>query len=279
MDVTVGNSQGISAQSAADHYGFGGDLNCGEGYRFVASDGGIFDFGDAGFWGSTGGIPLNAPVVGMADTPSTNGYWLVASDGGIFNYGDAGFFGSMGGRHLNKPIVGMAATPDGGGYWLVASDGGIFSFGNAQFFGSTGGMHLNKPIVGMAATPDGGGYWLVASDGGIFAYGDAQFHGSTGLPAPEHAGRRHGGRAGRQRLLAGGLRRRIFDYGTAQFFGSAGSLHLNKPVVGMAAAPDGGGYWLVASDGGHLHLRRRPVLRVDRAASTLNKPIVGMSSA
>ena len=54
VDVTVGNSQGVSAQSAADHYGFGGNLNCGEGYRFVASDGGVFDFGDAGFWGSTG---------------------------------------------------------------------------------------------------------------------------------------------------------------------------------------------------------------------------------
>jgi len=27
-------------------------------------------------------------------------------------------------------------------------------------------------------------------------------------------------------------------------------LHLNKPIVGMAATPDGGGYWLVASDGG-----------------------------
>jgi hypothetical protein len=25
---------------------------------------------------------------------------------------------------------------------------------------------------------------------------------------------------------------------------------LNKPIVGMAATPDGGGYWLVASDGG-----------------------------
>ena len=49
VDVTVGNSQGVSAQSAADHYGFGGNLNCGEGYRFVASDGGVFDFGDAGF--------------------------------------------------------------------------------------------------------------------------------------------------------------------------------------------------------------------------------------
>jgi hypothetical protein len=34
------------------------------------------------------------------------------------------------------------------------------------------------------------------------------------------------------------------------FHGSAGSLPLNKPVVGMAATHDGGGYWLVASDGG-----------------------------
>ena len=129
VDITVGNSQGVSALSAADHFGFGGDLNCGDGYRFVASDGGVFDFGDAGFYGSTGGLQLNAPVVGMADTPSTNGYWLVASDGGIFSFGDARFFGSMGGRPLNKPIVGMAATSDGDGYWLVASDGGIFSFG------------------------------------------------------------------------------------------------------------------------------------------------------
>jgi hypothetical protein len=31
--------------------------------------------------------------------------------------------------------------------------------------------------------------------------------------------------------------------------GSTGSAHLNQPVVGMMAAP-GGGYWLVASDGG-----------------------------
>src|SRR5689334_12193963 len=31
---------------------------------------------------------------------------------------------------------------------------------------------------------------------------------------------------------------------------SDGALALNKPVVGMAATPDGRGYWLVASDGG-----------------------------
>jgi hypothetical protein len=32
----------------------------------VAADGGIFSFGDAHFYGSTGSIRLNQPVVGMA---------------------------------------------------------------------------------------------------------------------------------------------------------------------------------------------------------------------
>ena len=150
------------------------------GYRFTASDGGIFTYGNQPFCGSTGGIRINQPVVGIANTADAGGYWTVARDGGIFTFGDATFHGSAGSMHLNAPIVGMAATPDGGGYWLVASDGGIFSYGDASFFGSTGGMRLNQPIVGMAATPDGHGYWLVASDGGIFSYGDASFFGSTG---------------------------------------------------------------------------------------------------
>ena len=56
------------------------------GYWEVASDGGIFSFGDAHFYGSMGGIPLNKPVVGMAVTPDGGGYWEVASDGGIFSF-------------------------------------------------------------------------------------------------------------------------------------------------------------------------------------------------
>ena len=114
------------------------------GYWLVASDGGIFTYGDAQFYGSTGSIHLNKPIVGMAPTPDGGGYWLVASDGGIFAYGDAQFYGSTGSIHLNKPIVGMAPTPDGGGYWLVASDGGIFAYGDAQFYGSTG-AHPPQP--------------------------------------------------------------------------------------------------------------------------------------
>jgi hypothetical protein len=38
----------------------------GGGYWEVAADGGIFNFGDAGFFGSPGGTRLIAPVVGMA---------------------------------------------------------------------------------------------------------------------------------------------------------------------------------------------------------------------
>ena len=77
----------------------------------MARDGGIFAFGDAGFYGSTGALKLNQPIVGMSHTPSGNGYWLVAQDGGIFAFGDSGFFGSTGDIKLNKPINGMGALP------------------------------------------------------------------------------------------------------------------------------------------------------------------------
>ncbi|MGH9917500.1 MAG: hypothetical protein ACRD6W_01305, partial [Nitrososphaerales archaeon] len=136
-----------------------------QGYWSTASDGGVFTFGDAQFYGSTGGVRLNKPVVGMASTSDGRGYWLVASDGGVFTFGDAKFYGSTGGMRLNQPVVGMAPTGDGHGYWLVASDGGIFTFGDAPVHGSTGSLRLNKPVVGMATTPDGNGYWLVAADG------------------------------------------------------------------------------------------------------------------
>jgi hypothetical protein len=220
------------------------------GYWTVASDGGIFSFGQMGFYGSMGGKSLTQPVVGMAPTPSSQGYWMVASDGGIFTFGDAGFHGSAGNIRLTQPVVGMAATPDGGGYWLVASDGGIFSYGDAGFHGSAGNIRLIKPIVGMATTPDGGGYWLVASDGGIFSFGDAAFYGSAGnihltKPVVGMATTPDGG--GYWLVASDGG---IFAYGDAGFHGSAGAIALTQPVVGMATTPDGGGYWLVASDGG-----------------------------
>jgi hypothetical protein len=80
----------------------------------VASDGGIFAFGDAGFFGSTGGIRLNQPVTAMSATPTGAGYYMLGRDGGIFNFGDAAFFGAVPGLVKGPaaaiPKVGMAIS-------------------------------------------------------------------------------------------------------------------------------------------------------------------------
>ncbi|MGH9091203.1 MAG: hypothetical protein ACRDZR_07495 [Acidimicrobiales bacterium] len=247
------------------------------GYTLAAADGGIFNYGSAGFYGSMGGKPLNQPIVGMAATATGQGYWLVASDGGVFSFGRAHFYGSMGGKPLNQPIVGMAATATGQGYWLVASDGGIFSFGNAGFFGSMGGRPLNKPVVGMAATADGQGYWLVAGDGGIFTFGAASFDGSAGslplrAPVVGLAATPDGG--GYWLVAADGG---IFTFGDAPFEGSAGSLPLVKPVVGMAPTGNGGGYWLAAADGG-VFTFGNAAFEGSAGNLRLVEPVVGISS-
>jgi cell wall-associated NlpC family hydrolase len=153
-------------------------------FWLVSAQGDVWNFGNAGAYGSAGGLPLAHPIVAITPTNDDQGYWLVASDGGVFTYGDAAFYGSTGALTLNKPIVALSPTPDGRGYWLVASDGGIFSFGDAAFYGSTGDLVLNEPIAAMAPTPDGRGYWLMARDGGIFTFGDAAFYGSTAADAP-----------------------------------------------------------------------------------------------
>ena len=81
------------------------------GYWLAASDGGVFTFGGATFFGSMVGKHLNAPVIGIQSTPDGGGYWLYASDGGVFTFGDAAFFGSTGNMTLKAPVVGMAVPP------------------------------------------------------------------------------------------------------------------------------------------------------------------------
>ncbi len=235
------------------------------GYRLVGADGGVFDYGNLPYCGSMGGKTLNAPIVGMASTPTGGGYWLVASDGGLFAFGNAHFYGSMGGKHLNAPIVGLTATPQGG-YYEVASDGGLFAFGpGATFHGSMGGRHLNEPVVGMAETPQGG-YYEVASDGGLFAFGPGTpFLGSMG---GQHLNKPVVGMAvdpagGYYEVASDGG---IFNFG-APFHGSTGCFALTRPIVGMEVSPNTtsvgigtacgfntaqlpGGYQFVASDGG-----------------------------
>jgi len=246
----------------------------GKGYWLVASDGGVFPFGEAIGYGSTGNVNLTKPMVGMASTPSGHGYWLVAADGGVFPFGDAAGYGSTGNVNLRQPIVGMASTPSGHGYWLVAADGGIFPFGDAVGYGSTGNIRLTKPMVGMAVTPSGHGYWLVASDGGIFPFGDAVGYGSTGninlrQPIVGMAATLNGG--GYWLTAADGG---IFPFGNAPSRGSAGNLTLTRPVVGIAVFP-GNGYSMAASDGGTFSYGA--INYGSFGGLPLNKPIVGLA--
>jgi hypothetical protein len=203
----------------------------GGGVWLVGTDGGVFAYGGAGYFGSMGGRPLDQPVVAMAGTPDGKGYWLVAADGGVFAFGSAGYHGSMGGLPLDAPIVGIAAPPDGKGYWLVAADGGVFAFGSAGYHGSAGGAVLTSPVVAMAPSRDGRGYWLVAADGGIFAYASAPFLGSVGgqalnavmagiVPTPTGAGYWLWGQDGS-----------VYGYGDAPSLGSYRTLASPQPAL------------------------------------------------
>ncbi|MHB8189917.1 MAG: glycoside hydrolase family 25 domain-containing protein [Ferrimicrobium sp.] len=288
-------------------------------YFMVGADGQFYGFNAVnvgtpytlGLTGLGGSHPLNAPIVGVAEDPSGNGYWMVAADGGVFNFGNAGFYGSTyslgitgltGSHPLNAPIVGIAATPDGGGYWLVAADGGIFPFGDASFYGNpytlglsglSGPHPLNAPIVGIASSPDGGGYWLVAADGGVFNFGDAPFEGSvysygiTGLTGSHPLNAPIVGIAsspGGTGYWLVGKDGGVFDFGSAVFQGSTysdgitgltGPHPLNAPIVGITATPDAGGYWLVAADGGVFNFGDAQYLG-SMGGKALSAPVIGI---
>ena len=70
----------------------------------------------------------------------------------------------------------------------------------------------------------------------------------------------------------------VFSFGSAQFYGSMGAKPLNKPIVGMAAAPGGNGHWEVGSDGGVFKLRFGPVIRIDGGQTAVRAPAFGSDS-
>jgi hypothetical protein len=230
------------------------------GYWLVGSDGGIFTFGQANFFGSTGSLELQRPVVGITPTSDRAGYWLVASDGGLFSFGDSTYYGSVPGlglapagsanpRRLNAPIVGMVPTIDGGGYFMVGADGGVFAFGDARYEGSC-------PAIGgcagtaVAVMPDssGGGYWLVTSTGHVYAFGDAVNYGAPGpqLVPVTSAARTPDGK-GYWILFANGV---VATYGDAPYFGSpSGQLGGLNPATALVSTTDGMGYWVASATG------------------------------
>jgi hypothetical protein len=246
-----------------------------QGYQFTAADGGVFNYGAYPFQGSTGGTPLNAPVIGGVEASTESGYWLAASDGGVFAFG-APFAGSLGSTHLDAPIVAVAATvgTNGGpGYLLAASDGGVFAF-NAGFYGSLGGSALTSPVVGIAAD-EAGGYIIVQANGTAtsFSPGAApvQVNSLGHLNAPIVAISETPDGGGAWLVAADGG---VFPVGDAGFYGSAATLRLNQPIVGIQTTFDGLGYELIAKDGG-IFTYGNATFYGSTGNVRLNQPIVG----
>ena len=156
----------------------------GRGYFMVASDGGVFAFGDARFEGSCPGIGgCSGAAVAVMPDQSGNGYWLVTANGGVFAFGDAPFYG--GPPPSSVAAVDAVATPDGHGYWILYANGGVSAFGDAAPLGAPlGYVNSFNPAAAIFPTADGRGYWVAAARGDVFTYGDAPFLGSmsaTGL--------------------------------------------------------------------------------------------------
>jgi peptidoglycan DL-endopeptidase CwlO len=55
----------------------------------VASDGGIFTFGDAAFYGSTASAPSPDPAEKVVPTTTGDGYWIEDQNGTMSPFGDA----------------------------------------------------------------------------------------------------------------------------------------------------------------------------------------------
>ena len=115
------------------------------------------------------------------------------------------------------------------------------------------------------------GYDMAASDGGIFNYGNLPFCGSEGGRPLNKPVVGHGGHARRRRLLAGGQRRRHLHLRRRRLLRLDRRHDLNKPIVGMAATPDGRGYWLVASDGGIFTYGDAELLRLGRGLTSTSR--------
>ena len=276
----VCSSSGVGTDQRGDARGAGNDGSCTigavevtqappaynpNGYRLVADEGGIFDFG-LNFNGSLANNHLNAPIVDIANAPGPNGYLMVGSDGGVFALGGANFYGSLGSVSLPAPIAAIAATPSEDGYWLASRTGTIYHFGDTPSLPAVQ-LPPGAHIVGMASDNTGKGAWLVDQFGDVYAEGDANYLGGMGgkhINAPV---------VGISALVSGagyvlaGSDGGVYDFGVG-FYGSVpGSLKpgasLVAPIVGIAL--DALGPRLLARRRRRrgLQLRRRPLLGLD----------------
>lgn len=118
-----------------------------------------------------------------------------------------------------------------------------------------GGAAPNLGIVpaptlwSISSVPNGGsGYWLASGDGNVAAFGSAASHALVNA--------QHRGQAPRD---------------------TPTQLNLNSSIVGIAATPDKGGYWLAGGDGGIFAYGDAPFYG-SMGGKSLAAPVVGLAA-
>ncbi len=199
-----------------------------DGYWMVRSGGSVYAFGGATDFGSP---TLNPGTTAVAITghPAGTGYWVLGSDGTVYPRGAAVTYPANNPAVLSpgETYTSIAAHPSGNGYWLFTSKGRVITHGNAGHFQDlvTLGVNLNAPVIASAPTAAGDGYLMVAADGGVFAFPTSN-----------------------TTLFQGSIQSVINDQ--LKLVGIAATDWLQAPIVGIVPTPTGGGYWMIASDGG-----------------------------
>jgi hypothetical protein len=218
--------------------------------------------------GTTATISSNDPartieVWGLGTSSESN---LTADMQGVFTDGQhvfatAGLGGNAGGQTCLTPLVGNA-----GCYRLAISRSlsplGPEIFSNGDQLGDDHLISNSQDYTRAFTAPDGS-LNLMA-----ILYGA-----SAGAPDPVTPGY--------YRYPVSNIAT-YFEHETApagaQFFGSMSGQTVAAPIVGMAATPDGDGYWLVGSDGGVFNYGDA-VFKGSMGGMPLNAPIVGMAAA
>jgi hypothetical protein len=226
----------------------------------VGPDGALYigELGGVGSGNDVGNVNVYRVVPGQAPTVFASGLTMI---------GDIAF--DQAGRLLvleidTAGLLDPSPVPQPGALIRINADGSRTTLASAG---------LEFPL-GIAVARDGSVY---ATNYGVFPASGGPIPGVSGevvrISDPAPAGQL-GANLGGYRLAAsdGG----VFTYGAFTFSGSAGGIHLNKPVVGVASNPIGPGYWLVASDGGVFNYGAANFYG-SAGAIKLNQPVVGMT--
>jgi cell wall-associated NlpC family hydrolase len=118
----------------------------GKGYWLVASDGGVFSFGDASFNGSAVGM-TGEPVQKLVSTSDGQGYWIIEQNGTALPFGDAAD------QQLPNQILLLQPTTPGDNAVMFAFQ----QLGKPYIWGGNGPVGYDCSGLALAAWENGAG--------------------------------------------------------------------------------------------------------------------------